>query len=783
MMKNKVFIIINVLGMGVAIACCIIGYFAYEYDATFDASHQNSKELYRVSSVREFDKSLTRFGYAPLPLREVIAKNFPDVENSTRYVSSGSNFKLKEDLFASNLSYVDQAFFKMFTFKFIVGNPNDLNDKSSVFLSETMAVRLFNSPKEALGKTITQVYGKELKEVRIAGVFEEQPMNSSFRKRDGSSFMQFDNYKEEYAGIREEDWRRDVSLFVQINDATRVGVVHKQLQQYIVNNNKVREDFQVKEFTLDPLTTMAHRDRDESVKSVTADAPPLSAIIGSIIMSVLVLLISCFNLTNTAIAISSRRIKEIGIRKVMGSQRIQLIVQFLSETTTICFLALILGLGMADLLAEGWNLMTANNIQITPHYLDAPRFIIFLILVLLFTGIVAGSYPAFYISKFKPVSILKGKLQLGGTNYFTRSLLGLQFTISLIAIVSAFGFLHNAHYQQQYDLGFDVRGSVVTYVNGETEFNAYRNALQQNPVITSIAGARSGIFSNRSHEPVKYQSSQSEVDIIQVGDNYLNTMDLKLVEGRDFTKNSETDRNESIIVTQNMVELFGWDKPLGKEIIWKDSVKLYVVGVVKDVYTRGLWYEMEPMMIRYVLPDQYTQLVVSADEDKLSSMNIFMNDQWNKIFPNRLYNGYLLSSVTQQANTLNMSIVYGYTFLGVIAMLLSATGLYTLVSLNMIRRMKEIGIRKIVGASVSSIMTTINKEFVIILAVASLLGAWAGYAWCNAIMSTIWKYYQSVNTMTFVVSVILMFAVSFATIGYKVFSIATMNPVDSLRDE
>ncbi|HEY3405265.1 MAG TPA: ABC transporter permease [Ohtaekwangia sp.] len=782
MMKNKIFIIINVFGMGVAIAISIVSYFAYEYDATFDAVHNNHETIYRVSSVREFDNTFTRFGYAPLPLGEIVDKTFSDVNRSSVFQRSYSNFKREDDLFAANLAYVDPEFFQMFSFDFITGNAAAL-EAADIFVSETMAIRLFGKPEEAFGKTITQVFGKELKEVKIAGVFREPPMNSSFYRGEGSAYMHIDQGKDEFSSVQRDDWRETSTLFVQINDAARVGSVHTQLQSYRVNNNSVRDDFQVKEFTLDPFTTLAHRDRDENVQAATWTAPPVSAIMGSVIMSILILLIACFNLTNTAIAISSRRLKEIGIRKVMGSMRIQLILQFIGETTVICFLGLVMGLAMSDIMVAGWNIMTNNYIYIEPHYLDSPGFLVFLCGVLLFTGIIAGSYPAFYISKFKPVSILKGKLKFGGTNYFTRTLLGLQFAISLIAIVSAIAFMQNARYQKNYDLGFDVRGSVIAWVNDQGEFDTYKNAVQQNPQVLSVAGAKSGIFSNRLHGPVTYQSSEAEVDIIEVGDNYLKTMDIKLMDGRDFIKDSETDQREAIIITESMKNLFKWDNALGKEVIWKDSVKLFVVGVVKNVYTEGLWKEMEPMMIRYVLPAQYRQIIVSAEAGDVIAVNAYMNKQWNTVFPNRLYNGYMLSSVIQEASTLNMSIVYGYAFLGVIAMLLSATGLYTLLSLNIIKRMKEIGIRKIVGASVSNITRIVNTEFMIILVIASAVGSWASYNWCTVIMSSIWKYYQGVNVWTFVMAIGLLFTVSFLAIAYKLFHVATMNPIDTLRDE
>lgn len=782
MMKNKLFIFINIFGMGVAIAQCIVGYFAYEYDDTFDSIHQNRASIYRVTSIREFENDLTRYGYAPFPMGEVVDKTIADVDQSSRYFHSSSNFKRDNDLFAANIRYVDPEFFQFFTFEFISGYPASMADKSSVFISEEMAVRLFGSAEAATGKTITQVYGQDMKEVKVAAVYKDPVMNSSFYSRDGSAYMNFENYKDEYKDLREDDWKAANTLFVQIKDASRVSSVTQQLQPLRENNNKVREDFQVKEFVLDPFSSMAHIDRSNNTRARTWAAPPISAVIGSVVMGIFILLIACFNLTNTAIAISSRRLKEIGIRKVMGSMRKHLIVQYLGETLFICFVSLLVGLALADFMVRGWNLMW-EYFQLTPHYFDNPTVLLFLAGVLIFTGIAAGSYPALYISKFEPVKILKGKVEFGGTNYFTRILLGLQFAISLMSIVCAIGFIQNARYQRSYDLGFDVRGSVIAWVNDQSEFDTYRNALQSNASILSMAGARSGIFSNRANDPVKHESKQLEVDIIEVGDQYLSTMDLKLVEGRDFKKDSETDRKESIIITQKMANAFGWDKPLGKEIIWMDTVKLYVIGVVKDVYTQGLWRELDPMMIRYVLPDQYTQIVVTTQAENVAAVNTFMNQEWNNVFPNRLYNGRMLNEGLREVNEININIVYMFIFLGAVAMLLSATGLFTLVSLNIIKRMKEIGVRKVLGASTANIARIVNTEFVIILLLASALGSYGGYMQSNMIMGSIWKYYQGPNSITFIISVALLFLISIVAIGYKVLKAAQMNPVDSLKEE
>jgi cell division protein FtsX len=780
MMKNKLFIFINVFGMGIAIACCIVAYFAYEYDDSFDANHKNREQIYRVSSIREFDGQRTRFGLAPLPLRTIINQNFKDVDKSSRFFYSWSDFKREDDIFRSNLCYVDPDFFDMFSFDFIEGDGKSIKDFTSVVINDKMAVRLFGSPAEAYGKTITQVYGQNIKELKVTGVFREPPQNSSFYSRE--AYLNFENCKDEHREVVDDNWKQQATLFIQVIDPSRLFTVHQQLQPYTANNNKVREDFIITELAMDHFPSMAHSDRAAQVQSWTWSAPPIAAIVGSGTMGILILLIACFNLTNTAIAISSRRLKEIGIRKVMGGLRKQLIVQFIGETTLICFFALLLGLLLGRFLTDGWNSMW-EYMRVTPHYIDNPQFWMFMGGVLLFTGLLAGGYPAFYISKFEPISILKGKLKFGGTNYFTRTLLGLQFAISLIAIVSAIAFMQNAKFQRDYDLGFDEQGSVIAWVEDREEFETYRNSLAGNPEIISMAGAASGIFSNRAHEPVKYESKQVEVDIIEVGDHYLKTMDLTLLEGRDFVQDSETDKRESIIISQKMASLFGWEKPLGKEVIWKDSVKLYVVGVVKDVYTAGLWRAMEPLMIRYVGPEKYSQIVVNTRASNVSNINKFMESKWKEIFPNRLYNGYMMAVNADEVEDVNKNIMTMYAFLGVVALMLSATGLFTLVSLNIIRRTKEIGVRKVLGASVGNITRIINTEFFIILIIASLFGSGLSYLAVDSLMDSIWDYYQSTTTQTFIVSIFIMFFVSAAVVGYKVFSAASMNPVNTLRDE
>ena len=777
-MKNKLFIFINVFGLAIGIGCCIVAYFNWEHDAFFDSHHVNRDAIYRVSAIREFEGKTKIYGYVSVPLGEAVRSNIGDVDKTARFSRSWSNLKIEDNLFPGDLAYVDPEFFEMFSFEFISGRPQDLQDKSKIFLSEEMAQKLFGTT-DALGKSLTQVLGETLKEYQVGGVFKKQPSNSSFSRQ---AYANYENFFDDAKDVKKDDWKNWNTVFVEISEANRVATAHKQLQGYRENNNKVRDDFQVKEYALDAFVGMARRDSDNDTWSDTRRASPPAAVVAPTIMAVLVLLIACFNMTNTSIAISSRRLKEIGIRKVMGSLRVQLIVQFIGETLFICFVALIVGLFFGEILLMSWNSLW-GEMTLTSHYLDNPGFIVFLVSILLLTGLIAGSYPALYISKFEPVSILKGKLKFGGTNWFTRVLLCLQYAFSLLGIIFAIAFYQNSVFQRDFDLGMQEEGVIIAYVDNGNEYETYRNALTQHKDIISIAGSEHSIFSSRYNDPVKYQSKQLEVDIIHVGDDYLKTMGLTLLEGRDFEKDSETDRKESIIVSRKFAETFGWDKPLGKEIIWRDSLKLYVVGVIKDVYTNGLWDEMEPLMIRYAEKEKYSHVIVNAPIDKLTDINAAMEASWKEIFPNRLYNGRYLNGIMMEAYTVNNNIVKMFVFLGIVALFLSATGLYTLVSLNIIKKMKEIGVRKVLGASIANITRIVNTEFAIILMVASAMGCALSYFAVDMLMDSIWDYYEATGVVTFVLSVSLMFFVSALTIATKVLGAASMNPVNTLRDE
>lgn len=781
--KNKIFILINVLGMGVAVACCIVAYLNWEFSASFDRNHVNAETIYRIQSWHDYQGNRNRHALAPTALGNIIKENFNDIDAVVRYTASQNNFRIEDEVFSSAVAYADAAFFDLFSFTLKAGTFDALHDKSQILISDELARKYFNS-ESAVGKQITQINHGVLKEFIVGGVFAVQPLNSSFAFE---AITHWDNYWETTAEkvSLDSDWKQMNIVFVQIKDASRVTGVLKSLQTYIEPQNIAREDYKLSEYYLQNFKTLAanfYGDTWLSGEQLRWGFPP-SAVVGPGIMAVFLLLLACFNFTNTSIAISGKRLKEIGIRKTMGGLRGQLVVQFLSESLVMCLMALAVALLLAEFLVPAYNNLWPG-IKLTLSYTENISFFIFLAFLLICTAFIAGIYPAFYITSFKPVSILKGKLKFGGTNWFTRSLLTFQFAISLLCLVSSVAYIRNAAYQRDYDLGYTKDGVIVARVNDESEFTAYRNALAMNKDIKVIAGSKNHVSDNYYKEPVKYENIEHQVEIVDIGDNYLKAMNIRLLEGRDFKKDSETDKKESVLVSEEFVKQFGLTgSALGKRLLWKDSTQLYVVGVVSNILTDGFWKAAAPVMLRYVGSNQYKQIVISTSPKNLLAVNAHMKEEWKKISPNTIYNGRYTDGNMYATQMINTNAVRIFLFLGTLAVLMSGTGLFALVSLNILKKMKEIGVRKVLGATSANIARVINTEFIIILVAASLFGSALGYYMIDKMMDAIWEYYLPVNFVTLGICVALLFAVAIITVGYKTIITAFMNPVNTLREQ
>ncbi|MEZ4990376.1 MAG: ABC transporter permease [Saprospiraceae bacterium] len=780
LMKNKLFVFINVMGLGIALACCIVAFLNWEYNAEFDDYHTKAGNTYFVNYVRITNGRPIKNGNCPLPLGDQIETSISQVDKVIRYYPIGGNFRVGNEVFRTSLSAVDPAFFEVFNFPMVAGSADGLQDKQSIVISTSLREKYFPDKADPVGEILTYINGDERLDFKVAGVFSEPPKNNSFYEE---AYIRYDQAMD-ILGWKKDNWSLFNNTFVTINNPADVPEVERQLQAYVDIQNKAKEDYKVSEYFLNPFFGSAVRaEREDYWNHWLNNSLPSAAAVAPGIMAFLILLIACFNFTNTSIAIANRRIKEIGIRKVLGSNRKQLIAQFLGENVILVFFALIVGVLMAAFMVPAYSAMWPF-LEIKLNLLQNLGLLGFLALLLLFTALIAGSYPAFYVSSFQPTTILRGKTRFNGTNALTRVLLTLQYAISLLAIISGFVFSRNAEYQEAYDMGFDVESIVFAYVKDESGYTKMRNELMGDPRIREIAGSRHSITSSWYTDPIKYEESEMDVSIFDVGAGYLSTVGATILEGRDFIENSQTDIERSVIINQELARQMGWSEPIGKRVLLGDTVALNVVGVVKDIYFQGgLWEPLEPMLLRYADQSRYRFLSVRTDMEDLLAVKAVMDEKWRTVFPDELSTVRFMEEEKAETALVNGNIKSMFIFLGIVAVLLSVIGLFSLVSLNLIKRMKEIGVRKVLGATVENISLRVSSEFIIILSIASVLGCIGGYFLTDMLMASIWTYYVPQQAMPFIISVAILFMVSALTIGGKVLRAASVNPAAILRDD
>jgi ABC-type antimicrobial peptide transport system permease subunit len=500
-------------------------------------------------------------------------------------------------------------------------------------------------------------------------------------------------------------------------------------------------------------------------------------------MALFILLIASFNFANTSIAIFSKRLKEIGLRKTFGGQRRQLVTQFMIETLIICFMALIVGIIIAEFLVPAYSsLWDYMKIELT--FTRYFFFWIFLILLLLLTGFLSGVYPAIYVSSFSPVNVLKGASPFRGAGNLSSILLALQFSISVMAIVLGLVFSKNAVFQRTLDLGYDRDKLIVIPVAPELS-TSFRNEILTNPKIISAEGTKNHIGFGSYRRPIKDAVKQLEVDVMDIGPEYASAMGLRLVDGRlfDRTRAPADLTNKSIIINEKMVKDFGWKEAIGMTVTLYDTTRLTVVGVVKDFYINGLWQKINPTMLRLSSNEQYNNLVVRAEPKDLPGVLDYLSIKWKNQATNFIFGGMYQEDTMQQEKTINNSILKVNVFLAITATLLSLIGMYNLVSLDIIRRTKEMGIRKIQGASVPLIMYMVSKRFLIVLVIASLIGCAGGYYMSNILLSSLWVNFVQIKTGILILSASIMFVATIITIIFIIGRAALRNPVDSLRYE
>jgi putative ABC transport system permease protein len=444
---------------------------------------------------------------------------------------------------------------------------------------------------------------------------------------------------------------------------------------------------------------------------------------------------------------------------------------------------LIVGVAIATWLVPAYGAMW-EGMTLEFNLFKDSELIFFLLGLLVFTALIAGAYPSIYISSYQPVNILRGSMKVGSSKKLSYSLLTAQYAFTVVALFASIAFSRNAVYQRSMDLGFDRQTILYTRVSEPNEAKLLKSALRNNPKVLSvgISGEHIGMWTYS--RTLSQQEFELEADMMSFGENYFETMNVKLLKGRLFNKqNEEYDKQNSIIVNEKLVSEFGWQEPLGQRLSVNDSTKLTVVGVVKNFYYNGFWREIAPMGIRTANDDNLRFVVAKTNLTDVKEIRNFMESEMLAIAPDKPFNGDYQDQLLKESKSVNDNIVIIFSFLGILAIILSAIGLFTLVSLDVHKRTKEIGIRKVLGASIPTLIHLINKHFLIMLSIASVLGTLAAYFTIDGLIASIFTYYKEIDAITVILPILVIFAISIFISSSRIFGSAKQNPVESLRYE
>lgn len=510
-----------------------------------------------------------------------------------------------------------------------------------------------------------------------------------------------------------------------------------------------------------------------------------AAIAAPSVVSLLVLLLACFNFINTSIAYSMQRVREIGIRKVMGGFRRHLIQQFIGENIVLCVLALVLAVALSEIFVPAYDSLWPE-LSLEMDYAGNPGLIAFLIGLLFLTAVGAGAYPAFYISSYRPINILTGTQKFGGRNPLIRLLLTLQLAIAMTAIASSVILSQNGKYIDEFDIGFEKNDILKAELEGEESFTLMKSALDNHPDIISMAGTRHLMNQFFSRVSIDYKGVKTHAHMFDIGDNFIETLDFDLIAGRTFDNQYATDADNAIIVSEAFAERFGWESPVGQSFSFEesDSAKEYqVIGVVKNFYPNSVESKVLPTVFRMALPERYEFLMIKSHPQKHAEVAGHVKATWKKLFPNLPYSGNWFEENFADVRHVNNSIRLVCMYIAGMVLIISAMGIYALVCLNIIKRTKEFGIRKALGASMANISSLISRGLILPIVIGGVFAALMGYFLTDMLLSSIWSYYADFGVLPFIFAPLVVVFITILTIGFRVIKTAKANPIEALRYE
>ena len=789
--RDRQFTFLNLIGLSTGLASAILIYLWMSDEMSINKFHKKDKQLYQVLNNFKTSQDILTLEKTPAPLSEALLKEMPEVEYSVA-VNDFFNFQSKEGVLSLgdiNIQtkgwHAGNDFFNVFSYNLIAGNKDQvLTDENNIVISETLAKKLFHTPDDAFGKIVTWKHPFYEGTYKVSGIFQDPPSNST---------AQFDFILPIALLLKNDKWANRwtgnyAETYLILKESTNIDDFNKKIAGYLKTKNA-----ELNKFTLFIQQYSSKYLHGKYENGVQVGGRIIYVRLFSII-ALFILLIACINFMNLSTAQASGKMKEVGVKKTVGASRKSLIIQFLAESVFIAFLSLVIAFAFIALLLPQFNVITGKHIQLKNDL----AFVVPAIVITLCTGIISGCYPAFYLSGFNPVAVLKGKLKTSFAELWVRKgLVVFQFALSVIFIVGFLIINEQIKYTQTKNLGynkdnivsFQWKGEVYNQWNGLSEgksnarFEAFMLGLKAVPGVVHATNMSGNILNEiYGQSGVSWSGQPGEKDYVfqspVVGYDFPETMSIQLKEGRTFSS-VYNDSYSRIILNEAAVKMMKLENPLGKKIQMNGTGN-EIVGIVKDFHYGSLLNAIEPLIFRFDPTGRNILVKIKAgtETNTIEHLKKF----YGEFLPGYTFDFTFLDNDYQTLYASEMRVAALSRYFAILAILISGLGLFGLSAFTAQKRRKEIGIRKVTGATINNIVVMLSQDFLKLVFVSIFIAlpvAWWGMNnWLKG-----FAYQINISGWIFIIASVIVLLVAVITVSFQAIKAAIANPVKSLRTE
>ncbi|MFC1725709.1 ABC transporter permease [candidate division KSB1 bacterium] len=781
MKRNKGYTFLNVSGLAVGMACCILIVLWVYDELSYDKFHANADRLYRVVQEMTASGKVLHVAATPAPLAAALKDEIPEILDAVRYFNApvlliGNG---EDNFYEKRIAFSNSSILEMFDFSLLKGNPETaLRDINSIVLSEKMSKKYFGG-ENPMGKTL-QINNKYV--FMISGVLKDLPSNSHLKFDFLIPFRALDNMKPD-VGIRWsnlESWINFYYTYILVSKGTDINALNKNIENFI------------EEHTGNSMATTSVQPvlKIHLYSDLVADVEGNGNITYVYIFSIIaffILLTACINFMNLSTAQSVKRVKEVGIRKISGAKKAEIVRQFLGESVIMSFISLIIAAVIVYLFMPVFNNISGKELSF--NFTENPVIFAVLITSAVLTGIISGTYPAIFLSSCKPVKVVNGAIKSGPKSIiFRRVLVVIQFSLSVSLIIATSLVHKQLNFIQNSNLGFDRDHIIYANLGGETaqKYSALKSELEKNDKILGVTAA------NQLPTKVLYSITGADwagkdpnetliLNFITVEHDFINTLNMKIIDGRAFSKEFSSDETTGFILNEEAAALMGEDSPVGKQFSFFGRTGT-VTGVAENFHFDSFYEKVKPLAILYSPPDKNDYLMIKLKRDNISENMDFIEKTWKRIVPSYPFDYAFLDDDFNRiySSEQRMGTIFNYfTFLTIFIAVLGMIGLSSFMAS---RRIKEFGIRKVLGASGSNIILLFSKELLALIILSNFIAWPLSYYFMNNWLSD-FAYKTNIGIWSFIISSVLALAVALISVSYHSYKSVTANPVDSIKHE